>query len=322
MKKMKIRELFEFVIKEGIEADPRGKEIVEENMKFIKNTYDKLPKEEKETFDVEKLSNPYPDTRILYGDEEKDIHTVLIGIDIEAPEILLAHSLIQGGKKIDLVIAHHPEGKALASLYEVMHMQNFIFSKFGVPINVAEKIMQPRIREVERKLLPQNHTRVVDMCKLLDIPFMCIHTPADNQVVTYLQEIFDKERPSRLGEVYELLKNQPEYKKATLYNQGPKILSGSKESYAGKVFIDMTGGTEGSPEILDKLSLAGIGTIIGMHFSEEHFKNAEKCYLNLIVAGHIPSDTLGLNLLLDKVEKSFGGLEIICCSGFERFRRV
>jgi putative NIF3 family GTP cyclohydrolase 1 type 2 len=319
---MKVKELFEFVLEEGARADPRGREVIEENMKFVRTTYDKLPQEEKEIFDVEKLTNPYPDTRILYGDGEKDVHTVLIGIDIEAPEILLAYNLLKDGKRVDLVIAHHPEGKALASLYEVMYMQNFIFSKFGVSINVAEKIMQPRIREVERKLLPQNHTRAVDMCKLLDIPFMCIHTPADNQVVTYLQGIFDREKPSRLGDVYELLMKQPEYKKAVLYNQGPKILSGSKESYAGRIFIDMTGGTEGSPEILEKLSQAGIGTIIGMHFSEEHFKNAEKCYLNLIVAGHIPSDTLGLNLLLDKVERAFGELEIICCSGFERFRRM
>jgi putative NIF3 family GTP cyclohydrolase 1 type 2 len=319
---MKVKELFEFVLEEGVRADPRGREVIEENMKFVRTTYDKLPQEEKEIFDVEKLTNPYPDTRILYGDGEKDVHTVLIGIDIEAPEILLAYNLLKDGKRVDLVIAHHPEGKALASLYEVMYMQNFIFSKFGVSINVAEKIMQPRIREVERKLLPQNHTRAVDMCKLLDIPFMCIHTPADNQVVTYLQGIFDREKPSRLGDVYELLMKQPEYKKAVLYNQGPKILSGSKESYAGRIFIDMTGGTEGSPEILEKLSQAGIGTIIGMHFSEEHFKNAEKCYLNLIVAGHIPSDTLGLNLLLDKVERAFGELEIICCSGFERFRRM
>jgi putative NIF3 family GTP cyclohydrolase 1 type 2 len=319
---MKVKELFEFVLEEGVRADPRGREVIEENMKFVRTTYDKLPQEEKEIFDVEKLTNPYPDSRILYGDGEKDVHTVLIGIDIEAPEILLAYNLLKDGKRVDLVIAHHPEGKALASLYEVMYMQNFIFSKFGVSINVAEKIMQPRIREVERKLLPQNHTRAVDMCKLLDIPFMCIHTPADNQVVTYLQGIFDREKPSRLGDVYELLMKQPEYKKAVLYNQGPKILSGSKESYAGRIFIDMTGGTEGSPEILEKLSQAGIGTIIGMHFSEEHFKNAEKCYLNLIVAGHIPSDTLGLNLLLDKVERAFGELEIICCSGFERFRRM
>jgi putative NIF3 family GTP cyclohydrolase 1 type 2 len=319
---MKVKELFEFVLEEGVRADPRGREVIEENMKFVRTTYDKLPQEEKDIFDVEKLTNPYPDSRILYGDGEKDVHTVLIGIDIEAPEILLAYNLLKDGKRVDLVIAHHPEGKALASLYEVMYMQNFIFSKFGVSINVAEKIMQPRIREVERKLLPQNHTRAVDMCKLLDIPFMCIHTPADNQVVTYLQGIFDREKPSRLGDVYELLMKQPEYKKAVLYNQGPKILSGSKESYAGRIFIDMTGGTEGSPEILEKLSQAGIGTIIGMHFSEEHFKNAEKCYLNLIVAGHIPSDTLGLNLLLDKVERAFGELEIICCSGFERFRRM
>jgi hypothetical protein len=42
--------------------------------------------------------------------------------------------------------------------------------------------------------------------------------------------------------------------------------------------------------------------------------------LNVVVAGHIASDTLGLNLLLDEVEKG-GALDIVGASGFERIRR-
>ena len=34
-----------------------------------------------------------------------------------------------------------------------------------------------------------------------------------------------------------------------------------------------------------------------MHISEEHRKEAEKSHLNVVVAGHISSDNLGLNLL-------------------------
>jgi len=40
-----------------------------------------------------------------------------------------------------------------------------------------------------------------------------------------------------------------------------------------------------------------------MHLSEEHFKNAKDEQINIVIAGHIASDTLGLNLLLDELEK-------------------
>jgi hypothetical protein len=57
-----------------------------------------------------------------------------------------------------------------------------------------------------------------------------------------------------------------------------------------------------------------------MHLSEEHLKNAKKANLNVVIAGHISSDVLGLNLLFDEVEKE-GKLEFVSVSGFERIRR-
>ena len=63
----------------------------------------------------------------------------------------------------------------------------------------------------------------------------------------------------------------------------------------------MTGGTSGSKNIYEKLSQAGIGTIVGMHISEEHRKKAEENHVNVVIAGHISSDNLGLNLILDEL---------------------
>jgi hypothetical protein len=42
--------------------------------------------------------------------------------------------------------------------------------------------------------------------------------------------------------------------------------------------------------------------------------------IHVVIAGHISSDALGLNLLLDAVEKQ-GPLTIVECSGFKRIRR-
>jgi hypothetical protein len=42
--------------------------------------------------------------------------------------------------------------------------------------------------------------------------------------------------------------------------------------------------------------------------------------LHIVIARHISSDTLGLNLLLDAMEKR-GPLTVVECSGFKRIRR-
>jgi putative NIF3 family GTP cyclohydrolase 1 type 2 len=57
-----------------------------------------------------------------------------------------------------------------------------------------------------------------------------------------------------------------------------------------------------------------------MHLSEEHRKEAEKNHLNVVMAGHIASDNLGLNLLLDEVLKG-SETHILSCSGFLRVSR-
>lgn len=317
---MKLKKLYESAVANGIDADPRGKKAVMKVLEKKKKKYKAMKKDEKEFFDMESLTNPYADTRILHGTGDEEIKAVLIGVDMETPELLLADRLTSKGQKIDLVIAHHPEGKAYANFYEVMDMQADIQNKFGVPINIAESLIEGRMKEVGRRLMPVNHTRASDTAMLLDMPFMCIHTPADNMVVNYLQKLLDKKSPDTLGEIIDILLEIPEYREGAKNNAGPNILIGSKERSAGKIFVDMTGGTEGAKDIFESLANAGVGTIVCMHLSDEHKKKAEKYHINAIIAGHISSDNVGINLLLDKIQKN-GKLKIIPCSGFRRFER-
>lgn len=317
---MKLSKLYDFVVREGMAADPRGKEAIAKALTRVKREYEALKEKDREFFDKEKLTNPYADTRILNGGGAEEIKRAIVGVDMEVGEILLADRLREKGKKIDLVIAHHPEGRAMANFYEVMNMQTDIWSKFGVPINTAEGLMKDRIKEVERRVSPGNHTRAVDAAKLMGIPMMCIHTPADNHVASYLQKLFDGKKPEILTEVVEALREIPEYRNAAKRNAGPRILFGDPKNRVGKIFVDMTGGTEGPKDIFEKLEAAGVGTIVAMHLGEEHFKNVQKGHINVVIAGHISSDTLGLNLLFDKVIKE-GKIEFIGCSGFERISR-
>ncbi|MBC7190575.1 MULTISPECIES: NGG1p interacting factor 3 protein, NIF3 [Thermodesulfovibrio] len=317
---MKLIELYKKAIQTGIENDPRGKEVVLKELEKRKKDYEGIPDKKKEFFDTESLENPYSDSRILFGTGDEEIKTIIAGIDMEVGELVLADSLRKNGTQVDLVLSHHPEGGAYARLFSVMYMQADILGRFGVPINIAESLMEGRIKEVERRLMPVNHTRAVDAARLLNIPFMCLHTPADNMVATYLQKLFDEKKPYTLDDVIELLLEIPEYRDAEKNNAGPKILIGSKERKAGKIFVDMTGGTEGSKDIFQSMALSGINTVVAMHLSEDHRKEAEKNHINVVIAGHIASDTVGLNLLLDKITEG-EDIKILECSGFKRIKR-
>lgn len=318
---MKLGDIYKNAILKGIERDPRGKKEVDSLIAKAARDYKKLSPEEKRFYDKEALKNPYADTRILFGDPEIEIKNIMVGVDIEVAELLLADRLRTNGRKVDLVIAHHPEGIAQARLYDVLKMQADILADLGVPISIAETLLDERSKEVERRLLPLNHMRVVDAARLLNIPFMCIHTPADNCVATYLQELFDKKKPETLGDIIDILMEIPEYQLMSKEQMGPKILIGSKEKRAGKIFVDMTGGTGGNKKAFEKLSQAGIDTIVSMHMSEDHRQEAKKHMMNVIIAGHMGSDTLGMNFILDHLERKeeFNILEV---SGFRRIRRV
>jgi putative NIF3 family GTP cyclohydrolase 1 type 2 len=318
---MKLKEFYSAVIEAGIENDLRGKEEIQKLLAEEKVKFDKLDEKEKKYFDPDRLFNPFSDTRILYGDGETEVEKAIVGIDMEVGEVLLTYLLNKGvDRKIDLIIAHHPEGYALVRLFDVMKLQSDLMAAYGITLSVAEKLMEKRIGEVERRLMPVNHNRTVDVARLLDLPMICIHTAADNCVTRFLNGLFEKEKPARLRDILELLKGIPEYQRSAALQLPPRIVSGSEDSRCGKIFVDMTGGTEGAKDVFEKYAAGGVSTLVGMHISEDHLENAKKANLNVVIAGHIASDTLGLNLLLDTVEKR-ARLEYVCVSGFERVRR-
>ena len=315
---MTTKEIYDLAIHLGIEADLRGRQAVIEQQHYIKNKYRRLSKEDKANFDLEKLTNPYADSRLLVDTGRGDIKKILVGIDMEGPELLAAKWL----EDIDLVISHHPEGLGLAGLSEVMDLQADVLAQYGIPINIAESVIRPRIEEVHRGVSPANHNRAVDMAKLLSLDYMCLHTPADNLGARYLVDLIAKEESQlkRVGDLLELLSSIPEYAQAMKYKAGPILFAGHKDSHCGWIAVtEFTGGTSGSKDIYEKMANFGIGTVVGMHMSEEHRREAEKNHINVVIAGHMASDSLGMNLFLDKLEEQ--GINVVPTSGLIRVKR-
>ena len=312
---MNLQQIYKLAIELGIKNDFRSKKEIDKRLSRIKKEYQKLDKQEKQDFDRERLENPYMDSTIHF-DSKKKIKKIMAGVDIDAGELIIAKEL-----GVDAVIAHHPIGKGLSYLDDVMHLQADVYSQYGVPINIAEGLMKVRIDEVSRSVNPVNHFKAPMAAENIGMSLMNVHTPADNMVATFLKELIAKKNPEYVGEIIKLLESVPEYKEAKKQGLGPRLFTGNKENRAGKIAItEITGGTEGSVEMYKKLANAGVGTVIAMHQSEEHRKQAEEAHINVVIAGHISSDSVGMNLFLDELEKR--GINIVPCSGLIRYSRV
>lgn len=315
---MTVQAIYQLAIELAIKEDPRGAAFVRQKMKKNQLRYTKLSDKEKQYYDKEYLTNPYSDTRVLYASKlNLPVRRVLAGIDADGPELLLAKQL----GNIDLVISHHPEGIALSDLHTVMDLQVEVLEKIGVPVHLAEGLLQSRIGEVLRGLHPVNAQRAVDTARLLDQAYMSTHTTTDNLVTTFFDRLVQKHRKDldTVSDLMELIMTIPEYQEARRLKFGPEIFIGNSKRRLGRIAIEMTGGTNGSKEMFEQMSRAGVGTIVGMHMREDHKKEAEKYHINVVIAGHMPSDSLGMNLFLDEIEKQ--GVEIVPAGGLIRVRR-
>ncbi|MDD5504018.1 MAG: NGG1p interacting factor NIF3 [Candidatus Omnitrophica bacterium] len=317
---MKLKDFYDSAVIEGIRRDPRGEKGVRDFLLSVKKEYDALGPSGKDNFDMERLANPYADTRILFGKPGQEIKNILAGIDMESQEILFAEMLKSKGKAIDMVLSHHPEGFALSALHKVMDVQLDLLENVGVSRKKAKKLLDERIEEVSRRTHSANIMRPVDTAAILGIPFMCAHTVADNCVSEYLQNLISKNKPKTVQAIVDLISEEPEYKYAIKTGTGPRLILGKLSNPCGKVIVEMTGGTGGSKKIFPELVKAGVKTIISMHMSEDNFKKAKKHKLNILIAGHISSDSLGLNILLDSITRG-QEINIIPCSGFIRVKR-
>lgn len=312
---MNIQQIYELAVKMGIETDLRGTKRVNQILKRIKDKHDSMSAKNKKRFDKERLWNPYSDTRV-FVDHKKEVKKVLAGIDIQPAEIMMAKDL-----GCDLVIAHHPIGSALGDLADVMNLQSDVLAMYGVPINIAESLTKERIEEVARGVSPVNTYRSVMAAEIYNMGLMCTHTVTDNMVADFLDKYLKKQKLEVLQDIIDALEKIPEYETAITHKSGPRLFVGRPDNSIGKmVLTEITGGTEGAAGMYEKMSQAGIGTIVGMHMAEDRKKEAQKHHMNVVIAGHMSSDSLGMNIFLDELQRK--GIEIIPVSGLIRHSRI
>src|SRR5918998_157490 len=107
---MNLRDLYETSVHLGMALDVRGEAALQAQMERARQEYESLPPWQQPYFDQERFRNPFGDVRIANGPDDVELHTILLGINIGVPELLLADRLRSKGQRIDAVIAHHTHG--------------------------------------------------------------------------------------------------------------------------------------------------------------------------------------------------------------------
>jgi putative NIF3 family GTP cyclohydrolase 1 type 2 len=227
------------------------------------------------------------------------IEKVLFGIDAGVPELLLAKQL-----ECDAVIAHHPAGgTAITDFPQVFkrHIQQMIGA--GVPKSEATKAVARKLEQLEVEAHTRNYGHAVDVARRLKMPYMSIHTPLDEigrRVMAKQIEDRTNEK-SKVRDVVTALNGLAEFKHAVTKI---KVAVGKPENLAGKVVVSHGAGTNGGYDIARAYFEHGIGTVIYIHVSPadlEKLKTEKKG--NLVVTGHIASDSVGINPFIKELQK-------------------
>jgi len=241
--------------------------------------------------------------------EGKNIKKILMGVDMETPELLLARQL-----GYDLVVAHHPETTDdWLGYYENIHIEKMY--KLGIPKNKAQRLIGKKKKKLDIGLHASNIARAEDAARLMKLPFMTVHTPADiiteKVVQSHLDKKIGKNESVRLGEIMEWLLEIPEYKNDF---KKPVIRIGNDKSYAGKVYVCMSGVTGQGADAIKEHFEVGVGTLVLMHIPGDELEEIEKQGIgNVIVCPHHASDSIGINKIIAEWEKA--GVKVDTISG-------
>ena len=254
-----------------------------------------------------------PEDSQVYLDGE--VRRVLFGIDIDVGELLLARQL-----GLDGVIAHHPIGSRAALNFPRMidrHEEQMLAA--GIPRPRAHQAMLERKGPVEKAGHSRNYDRVIDAARLLRMPLMNIHLAADligrQYFIDFVEGHVDGRAPTA-GALVEELKTIPEMEAALVQ---PQLWLGKGDNPVGRWVVQMAAGTNGGAPVFSTYYEHGINTILAMHVDPADLRTLEAMRLpaaNLIITGHMPSDSIGINRVIDALQEQ--GVEVIAGSGVIR----
>lgn len=243
----------------------------------------------------------YPGTRISH---------VLMGIDVGAAELFMARQL-----GYHAVIAHHPAGYA-GPFWDVYHLHVGQMISAGIPAEMAEEVVAARIAGFQAASQRENYDHVASVARLLEMPFLNIHSPLDEVGRRIMQRTVDEQLArnpdSTVADVRDALLRLPEFAAARTQMQVPL---GAWDAPAGRAVVSHGAYTNGGYPVAHAYLTHGVRTLCCIHFPLEdaHRLASEGVQGNILVMGHIAGDSVGINPYVAQLRKD--GLEVTTFSG-------
>lgn len=226
----------------------------------------------------------------------KNIHKVLIAIDVGTAELMLAKQL-----QCDAVIAHHPIGKAHVNFYKVFDRHVEFMVEHGVPKKIARKAVAKLKERVATRSHAEIYGEVVGAAKALGMPLVNIHQPCDEYMRQVILKAIESNRAEHVSDIVKSIRKIPEFRNAATKVE---VKLGSGKNRAGHWALVVAAGTNGGYNIAKAYMQHGVSTIIYLHvdYGELTKLREDKLNGNLIVMGHLAGDSIGLNGLADRLE--------------------
>jgi putative NIF3 family GTP cyclohydrolase 1 type 2 len=239
------------------------------------------------------------------------IKRVLFGIDLKGSELKLAADL-----RFDCAISHHPVGGAsILQFHRVLgrHVDQMIAA--GVPADVARQTMAETIESRRVTDATSNYDHAPSIARLLDLPYLNIHTPLDEIGRRRMAEAAAALGPDSAAAdlVERFYETFAEFRNAETEIE---VRVGRPAARLGRVVISHGAGTNGGYPVAKAYFSHGVDTVIYIHCRPEDAARLRAEFgdnKTLIVTGHIASDSIGINPYVERLRQE--GLDVTTFSG-------
>ncbi|GAA0656093.1 hypothetical protein [Salarchaeum japonicum] len=250
---------------------------------------------------------PGDSTTYVPGD---DIETALVGIDLESPEIQLAHR-----EGFDLALAHHPAGDdARLDFTDVLDKQVEFMTAHGVPEDEAEDAADGIREGAEYGAHAANYRHNPSIAEYLDQPYMNVHLAPDElgrrAFVDVVETLDESDTVADLTDAF-----NAEFEEIREARTDIETRVGADDNELGEVAVHHAAGTNGGADVARAYFENGVDTVIYIHVSASDAAELREEYddKNLVVTGHIASDAIGLNEYIAALEDA--GVDCTTISG-------
>jgi hypothetical protein len=240
---------------------------------------------------------------------------ILFGIDIDLADVMFAKELGYDG-----VIGHHPIGLTTRThFFEVMNRQKILMQEVGASEEEAEEALKERREEIELGGRGVNYDRHVTAFKMLGMPVMNVHIVIDIiSEKTARDRIYPQFPEGNDKTVGDLIDAFMEFEECKISPVKPKVAIGKRDNPCGLPIIAFANGTFGGPDVLRTYWKYGRDTAVYMHVPPKDIikLREDEDHKNLILTGHMPSDSIGINVFIDALIEN--GMEVDTFNGVVR----